>query len=64
MIKISADNFIYQMAAKNELVAEVLSGDKVLFETNDYFKNQLNPNNLNLDKVNWNQINPAQLLGL
>jgi amidase len=59
MIKISADNFIYQMAAKNEPVAEVLSGDKVLFETNDCFKNQLNPNNLNLDKVNWNQINPA-----
>jgi len=59
MIKISADNFIYQMATKNEPVAEVYSGDKVLFETNDCFKNQLKPNNLNLDKVNWNQINPA-----
>lgn len=59
MIKISADNYIYNMSAENKAAAEVSSGAKVLFETSDCFKNQLSPSNLALDKVDWNQINPA-----
>lgn len=59
MIKISSENYVYSMSAKNEAAAEVNSGSKVIFETNDCFNNYLNKDNLDLSRVDWNQINPA-----
>lgn len=59
MIRISSDNYVYNMSVENKAVSEVNSGSKVLFETNDCFNNYLNRENLELSKVDWNEVNPA-----
>ena len=59
MKKIDKSSVIYKFSPKNTGVIEVDSGEEVLIESYDCFKNELKSEEDSLEEFNWDHINPA-----
>ncbi|MCC5912527.1 MAG: acetamidase/formamidase family protein [Clostridiaceae bacterium] len=59
MYKVSKDQCIYSMNAKQETVLKVSTGSTVEFETYDCFENQITDHTQSIDNLDWSRINPA-----
>ena len=58
-MKISANNFVYEMSAENDAAASCKPGEKVVFETKDCFSNQIRDEETLFESTDWSSINPA-----
>lgn len=59
MLTINADQVVYSMSPKNVPVAEISSGDTLMFITKDCFSNQIRSEQDLFESVGWATINPA-----
>jgi len=59
MQKVSKDNFIYAMSAKNQPALYVEPKSKVVFETWDALHGQVKTAEGGFDGLDWNNVNPA-----
>ena len=59
MLRISKENKIYQMCKANKPVTSVQSGAIVEFETADAFNDQVTSEEQGINRLDWDQINPA-----
>lgn len=53
------DQCVFAMSSDNEPVARVKSGEQLTFVTRDCFNNQFQDENVTLDALDWEAINPA-----
>ncbi len=56
---IKSDTVVYNMSPDNEPVVECNSGDEVIFKTEDCFGGQIKSEDMILDSLDWDKINPA-----
>ena len=59
MYRIHKDHIIYSMSPKNKPCMEVEIGSSLVFETYDCFENQIDSEDVVLQELDWNRINPA-----
>ena len=59
MKKLDKSSVIYSFSPKNAEVIEVDSGEEILIESYDCFKNELKSEEDSLEEFNWDHINPA-----
>lgn len=59
MITVKRDTVVYEMSPKNLPVAQVKSGEELLFETMDCFGGQIAKESDRLGALDWSRINPA-----
>lgn len=50
---------IYNMSPNNEPIKRCDSGDEIIFKTKDCFGNQIKSDDMTLDALDWDNINPA-----
>lgn len=58
-MKIDRNNLVYSMSRENKAVAAVDPGSKLIFETCDCFEDQIKSEEMTLEKLDWERINPA-----
>ena len=56
---ITRNNLVYSMDKENKAVASLASGSRITFETCDCFEDQINSEDMSLENLDWNRINPA-----
>ena len=59
MYRIHKDHIIYSMSRENKPCMEVEIGSSLVFETYDCFENQIDSEDVVLQELDWNRINPA-----
>lgn len=59
MYRIHKDHIIYSMSPENKPCMEVEIGSSLVFETYDCFENQIDSEDVVLQELDWNRINPA-----
>lgn len=53
------NGYVFAMSADNQPAARVKNGERITFVTRDCFNNQFQDENVTLDALNWEAINPA-----
>ncbi len=56
---LARDHFFYAFDKKNPIATRVRSGDQVTIDTYDCFQNQIQSSSTPIDRIDWDQVNPA-----